>query len=112
MSLDQISTGYWEDASLDSKGGPQPARRLVHPLRQGIPDFYMLLQPHPLRRMKLKDKHPPSWIPKDYVLLIHKTPGFMRDWRNAGEKAGSPTDDVASNQEKGTHLSPPCRNII
>lgn len=108
MSLDQASTGYWEDAPLDCKNGPQPARRFVHPLRQGIPELYMLLHPHPLRRMTLdppENEHPPSRIPIDYVILIRKAPGFMREWRNAGEKVESPTDDVTSNQEKGTHLS-------
>jgi hypothetical protein len=110
MLPDQSSTGYWEDASLDSKDGPQPARRFVHPLRKGIPDLYMLLRPHPLRQMTLnrpENEHPPSRIPKDYVIPIHKAPGFMRDWRNAGERARSPTNDIASNKEKGAHLSPP-----
>lgn len=111
MLFDQASTGHWEDAFLDSNVGPQPALRFVHPLRQGIPDLYLLPHPHPLRRMafnKAANEPPPSRVPKDYIITIHKTPAFMQEWRNAGENLDSPSGNVVLNQEEGAHVSPHC----
>ena len=107
---DQAPTWYWEATFLPSNSDPQPARRFVHPLRKGLPDVYLLLHPHPLRRFQLnpaESNQTPSRTPKDYVIAIHKTPDFMENWRKAGEEAKSPKDSMDFNLQQGVPLSLP-----
>ena len=105
--MEQSSAQYWENASLPTHNGTQPARRFVHPKRHpGFPDMFLLPEPHPLRPAFFTPaNHPQAGCNfRDYVLTVHKGETFMKQWNEAGSKTTTPSGDVSANEGNSMHL--------
>lgn len=98
----------WKTGFIDTNEGAQAARQFDHPKREGFPNLYLLLEPHPLRPQHFTPANYPRCGREsfnDYVLTIHKNSDFMEHWQEVGLQADTPADDISLNQENG--MSPP-----